>query len=57
MTDPFDDFITNEESRAKLLKIISGRIINYSINTLFDTTAIVATPFIINELIDTSEIN
>lgn len=52
MTDQFDNVITDEESRAKLLKIISRRIINYSINNLVDTTAIVATPFIISELID-----
>lgn len=52
MTDQFDNVITDEESRAKLLKIISRRIINYSIDTLVDTTAIVATPFIIKELID-----
>ena len=52
MIDPFDNYITSEESRAKLLKIISKRIIKYSIDTLFDATAIVATPFIINEIVE-----
>ena len=50
MAQQFDNIITDEESQSKLLKIISRRIMTSAINTLFDTTAIVSTPFIINEI-------